>query len=200
MAARKRTPKAAATADLILDTAEDATLLDMLDRLLNKGVVLGGDVVLGVAGVRSRLLAAGGAVERDGSRDAGGQRPQTPSQPRTAHTAASPMKRRTRKPASRARKTTRKKTRKPAVLRWNPDKDDVQRSVIKLVLTLVELIRKLMERQAIRRMDDKTLTAAETEAVGDALMEIERTIREIGRQFQLSPEDLNLDLGTIKLL
>jgi hypothetical protein len=110
------------------------------------------------------------------------------------------MKRRTRKPASRPRKTTRKKTRKPAILRWNPDKDDVQRSVIKLVLTLVELIRKLMERQAIRRMDDKTLTAAETEAVGEALMEIERTIREIGRQFQLSPEDLNLDLGTIKLL
>ena len=85
-------------------------------------------------------------------------------------------------------------------MRWNPDKDDVQRSVIKLVLSLVELIRKLMERQAIRRMDDKTLTAAETEAVGEALMEIERTIREIGEQFQLSPEDLNLDLGTIKLL
>ena len=86
------------------------------------------------------------------------------------------------------------------VLRWNPDPDDVQRSVIKLVLTLVELIRKLMERQAIRRMDEKTMSEAETEAVGIALMEIERTIREIGRQFDLNPEDLNLDLGTIKLL
>jgi hypothetical protein len=85
-------------------------------------------------------------------------------------------------------------------MRWNPDPDDVQRSVIKLVLTLVELIRKLMERQAIRRMGDKTLTAAETEAVGKALMEIERTIHDIGTQFDLSPEDLNLDLGTIKLL
>jgi len=88
----------------------------------------------------------------------------------------------------------------PAVMRWNPDPDDVQRSVIKLVLTLVELIRKLMERQAIRRMDERTLTAAETEAVGKALMEIERTIRDIGTQFDLAPEDLNLDLGTIKLL
>lgn len=85
-------------------------------------------------------------------------------------------------------------------MRWNPDPDDVQRSVIKLVLTLVELIRKLMERQAIRRMDDKTLTSAETEAVGKALMEIERTVREIGTQFDLTPEDLNLDLGTLKLL
>ena len=76
----------------------------------------------------------------------------------------------------------------------------MQRSVIKLVLTLVELIRKLMERQAVRRMDEKTLTASETEAVGKALMEIERTIRDIGTRFNLTPEDLNLELGTIKLL
>jgi len=89
---------------------------------------------------------------------------------------------------------------KKPVFRWNPDPDDVQRSVVKLVLTLVELIRKLMERQAIRRMDDKTMTEGETEAVGIALMEIERTVREIGRQFDLTPEDLNLDLGSIKLL
>ena len=85
-------------------------------------------------------------------------------------------------------------------MRWNPDTDDVQRSVVKLVLTLVELIRKLMERQAIRRMDAKTLSAAETEAVGRALMEIEQTIREIGQRFDLKPEDLNLDLGALKLL
>jgi len=85
-------------------------------------------------------------------------------------------------------------------MRWNPDADEVQRSVVKLVLTLVELIRKLMERQAIRRMEERTLTAAETEAVGTALMEIERTIREIGEQFDISPDDLNLDLGAVKLL
>jgi gas vesicle protein GvpK len=85
-------------------------------------------------------------------------------------------------------------------LRWNPDADDVQRSVVQLVLTLVELVRKLMERQAIRRMEQRTLSRAETEAVGAALMEIERTIRDIGRTFDLAPEDLNLDLGSIKLL
>jgi len=93
-----------------------------------------------------------------------------------------------------------KKIQKQTALRWNPEKDDVQRSVIKLVLTLVELIRKLMERQALRRMEERTLTPAETDAVGTALMEIERTIRDIGKQFDLSPEDLNLDLGVIKLL
>jgi hypothetical protein len=97
-------------------------------------------------------------------------------------------------------RTLRRKIEKKAALRWNPDKDDVQRSVVQLVLTLVELIRKLMERQAIRRMEERTLNATETEAVGTALMEIERTIRDIGRMFDLTPEDLNLDLGAIKLL
>jgi hypothetical protein len=101
--------------------------------------------------------------------------------------------------SGKRRRTLQKKIQRTSV-RWNPDKDDVQRSVIKLVLTLVELIRKLMERQAIRRMEEKTLTAAETEAVGTAIMEIERTIRDIGKQFGLTPEDLNLDLGAIKLL
>jgi hypothetical protein len=102
-----------------------------------------------------------------------------------------PGVRRTRKPIARA---------KSAALRWNPDQDDVQRSVVQLVLTLVELVRKLMERQAIRRMEERTLTPAETEAIGAALMEIERTIRDIGRMFDLTPEELNLDLGAIKLL
>ena len=104
------------------------------------------------------------------------------------------------KRAPRKATTASKAIRSNKTLRWNPDPDDVQRSVIKLVLTLVELIRKLMERQAVRRMDEKTLTAAETEAIGKALMEIERTIRDVGKQFDLTPEDLNLDLGTIKLL
>ena len=94
----------------------------------------------------------------------------------------------------------RKKLEKQAAMRWNPNPAEVQRSVIKLVLTLVELLRKLMERQAIRRMEDRTMTTAETEAVGTALMEIERTIRDIGQRFDLTPEDLNLDLGAIKLL
>jgi hypothetical protein len=50
--------------------------------------------------------------------------------------------------------------------RWNADPEDVRRSVAKLVLTLIEYIRQILERQAIRRMDANTLTAAETEAVG----------------------------------
>jgi hypothetical protein len=82
-------------------------------------------------------------------------------------------------------------------MRWNPEPDDVQKSVAQLVLTIVEFLRKLMERQAIRRMEQKTLTKKEVEAVGEALMKLEQTIRDIGRRFGLAPEDLNLDLGPL---
>jgi gas vesicle protein GvpK len=81
--------------------------------------------------------------------------------------------------------------------RWNANPEDVKRSVVKLVLTLVELIRQLLERQAIRRMENHTLSPEETEAIGLALMRLEETIRELGGQFDLTPEDLNLDLGPV---
>jgi hypothetical protein len=82
-------------------------------------------------------------------------------------------------------------------LRWNADPDDVQRSVAHLVLTLVEFIRKLMERQAIRRMEAGTLTARQTEDVGRALMKLEETVVDISAKFGILPEDLNLDLGPV---
>ena len=81
--------------------------------------------------------------------------------------------------------------------RWSSDPDDVQRSVARLVLTLVEFLRKLMERQAIRRMDAETLTPAETEAVGLALMRLEETVHDLAGRFGLDPDDLNLDLGPL---
>jgi len=81
--------------------------------------------------------------------------------------------------------------------RWNANPEDVRRSVVKLVLTLIEFIRQLLERQAIRRMDAGTLTADQTEAVGLALMRLEETIRDLGTQFGIAPEDLTLDLGPV---
>jgi hypothetical protein len=82
-------------------------------------------------------------------------------------------------------------------LRWNADPDDVQRSVAHLVLTLVEFIRKLLERQAIRRMQAGSLSDQQTEEVGMALMKLEETVRDIATKFGIPPEDLNLDLGPI---
>ena len=85
--------------------------------------------------------------------------------------------------------------------RWNANPEDVRRSVLKLVLTLVELIRQLLERQAIRRMEAGTLTGHQTESVGLALMRLQETILELAKRFDISPDELNLDLGPVgKLL
>jgi hypothetical protein len=85
--------------------------------------------------------------------------------------------------------------------RWNANPDEVRRAVLKLVLTLVELIRQLLERQAIRRMEAGTLSEEETESVGLALMNLQETIRDLAAQFGISPDELNLDLGPVgKLL
>jgi hypothetical protein len=115
-----------------------------------------------------------------------------------------PKKRTVKKRARSARRTQRAPLRRPGAsarqtpaLRWNPDPDDVQRSVVKLVLSLIEFIRKLMERQAVRRLEDKTLTPEEIENVGIALMKLEQTVYQLAKRFKLDPKDLNLDLGPI---
>ena len=84
-----------------------------------------------------------------------------------------------------------------ATPRWNADPEDVQRSVVRLVLSLVEFLRQLLERQAIRRMEGGSLTPDEIESMGLALMRLEETVHDLGARFGLRPEDLNLDLGPL---
>ena len=84
-----------------------------------------------------------------------------------------------------------------APARWNADPEDVRRSVMQLVLTLVDFIRQIMERQALRRMDEGTLSPAEIEKIGLALMKLEETIHDLARQVGLEPKDLKLDLGPL---
>ena len=81
--------------------------------------------------------------------------------------------------------------------RWNADPEDVQRSVVRLVLALVEFLRKLMERQAIRRMEAGTLEPRQIEDMGLALMRLEETVVDLAARFGLTPEELNLDLGPL---
>jgi hypothetical protein len=122
-----------------------------------------------------------------------------PAAKKKKHVAAAPVSAR----ELRALKRELEQRMKPqgrAPLRWNPDPEDVQKSVAQLVLTIVEFLRQLMERQAIRRMEQKTLTPEEVEAVGAALMTLEETVREMARRFGLTEEDLNLDLGPLKLI
>lgn len=81
--------------------------------------------------------------------------------------------------------------------RWNANPEDVRRSVMQLVLTLVDFIRQLMERQTLRRMEDGTLSPEEIERIGQALMQLEETIHDLAKQAGLDPKDLNLDLGPL---
>jgi Gas vesicle protein K len=84
-----------------------------------------------------------------------------------------------------------------AAPRWNASPEDVRRSVGRLVLTLVEFVRQLLERQAIRRLEGGTLSADQTEAIGVALMRLEETVHELAERFGLEPDELNLDLGPL---
>jgi hypothetical protein len=84
-----------------------------------------------------------------------------------------------------------------AAPRWNANPEDVQRSVARLVLTLVEFVRQLLERQAIRRLEGGTLSSEETESIGVALMRLEETVQDLAARFGLERHELNLDLGPL---
>jgi hypothetical protein len=208
-------------------TGDDTSLVDLVDSLLGKGVVVDGEVVLGLAGIDLiylRLAALLAAADRVQS----GRSPAAPSapiaSPRREPEAAippsvaieaqpllladlpdpavpsydpAPVRVRSANEVERAPSSASRDT----MGRWNPDPEDVRKGVMKLVLALAELIRQLLERQAIRRMEAGTLTDEETERLGTALSQIESTLREIAEGAGLDPAEINLDLGPLgKLL
>ena len=75
--------------------------------------------------------------------------------------------------------------------------ENIEQGLARLVLGLVELLRRLLERQAIRRMEGGSLDEAKIEEMGQALMRLEAKVNEIAAAFGLRPEDLNLDLGPL---
>lgn len=77
------------------------------------------------------------------------------------------------------------------------DKDAVRRDLMKLVLTIVELLRQLMERQAVRRAEQGDLTEQQEEDLGTSLMLLQEAMDELTEQFGLTASDLNLDLGPL---
>ena len=84
--------------------------------------------------------------------------------------------------------------------RISADPEVVENGLAKLVLSIVELIRRLLEKQAIRRMEAGNLTEAEIERLGSALMKLEEKMEELKEVFGLNDDDLNLSLGPIKTL
>jgi gas vesicle protein GvpK len=81
--------------------------------------------------------------------------------------------------------------------RIDTDPESVERGLASLVLTVVELLRQLMERQALRRVDEGDLSEEQIEKIGVTLMALEERMAELRDHFGLSPEDLNIDLGPL---
>jgi hypothetical protein len=77
------------------------------------------------------------------------------------------------------------------------DPDTAERSLVALVLTVVELLRQLMERQAVRRVDQGDLSADQVEQIGATLMALDDRMGELCEHFDLTLDDLNLDLGPL---
>jgi uncharacterized protein Yka (UPF0111/DUF47 family) len=81
--------------------------------------------------------------------------------------------------------------------RVEADPENVEKGLAQLVLTLIELLRQLMERQAVRRIEAGSLTDDEIDRLGETFMKLEQRMDELKRQFDLRDEDLNLNLGPL---
>lgn len=81
--------------------------------------------------------------------------------------------------------------------RFDIDRDQMGKDLVALVLTIVELLRQLMERQAIRRVEQGDLSEEQVDRIGDTLMHLDERMTELCDQHGLSLEDLNLDLGPL---
>jgi hypothetical protein len=82
-------------------------------------------------------------------------------------------------------------------MRIEGDREDLARSLARLVLTLIELLRQLMERQAIRRVEAGGLSDEQVERLGRSLIALEQRMEELKESFELADDDLNLNLGPL---
>jgi hypothetical protein len=83
--------------------------------------------------------------------------------------------------------------------RISADSEIVENGLAKLVLSIIELVRRLLEKQALRRMETGNLTEEEIERLGSALMKLEEKMAELKRTFRLDDGDLNMKLGPLKM-
>lgn len=81
--------------------------------------------------------------------------------------------------------------------RVNADPERVEQGLAQLVLTLIELLRQLLERQALRRVEQGNLSDEQVERLGETLMRLEQRMEELKKEFGLEDRDLNLNLGPL---
>src|SRR5262245_60089969 len=209
-----------------LESVRSQSLLDVVDNLIDKGLALDAEVVLGLADIDLIYLRAGALVAAADRvfprRRAGALAPAAPRRLKPAlydrsnrsAGASAPAAPRRLKPTlddpsngragalapatpRRLKPTLDDQSTSPVVPAALPSEDATSRSVIRLVLTLIEFVRELLERQAVRRVREQTLTPEEIERLGTALMRLEATVHELAERYGLDPADLNLDLGPL---
>ena len=168
---------------------ERVTLVDALDKFLEKGAVINGDIVIRLAdidliflGLRLILTSISKAEELSGKSLSNPSREPTPEE--LAYIEK--LQRQIRKAEENIPKIIDAK---------NPKK--AEEGIAKLVLTLVELIRRLLEKEVFRRIKRGTLSPIDVEKLGLTLKAIQRKIKEIQTIFGIEEEELNLDLGPL---
>jgi hypothetical protein len=183
---------------------ERLELADLLSHVLDKGVVLKGEVMLAVADIDLvrldlglLLTAVETAVRRSGPKPAlfpslpvmTAPRPLQPD-PADAVLSALPA-------PEQARPVPLEAVAETLPPRLDADPDKMENGLAKLVLTLIEVLRKVLEHQAVRRMEGGNLSAEEIERLGVALLRLNDRMQEMKGVFGLADEDLQIDLGPL---
>jgi hypothetical protein len=187
-------------------------LVELLDRTLGTGVVAAGDLTLSVAGVElvylnlRALLSSVATLEAEGIAfpEHGGTGVE-PGPGRLSRPAPAP----TRAPAFGTRRSEAPRRPRPLALAGVPasgagvdereetDDERLERGLAQLVLTVTELLRDLMERQALRRVEAGSLEPERVERLGRAFERLEQQMKELKRSFGFGDEDLTLRLGPL---
>jgi len=168
---------------------DNVTLVDALDKVLEKGAVVIGDIMIRVAdvdlvylGLKVILTSISKAEEVSGKSFSDPDRELTPEDMEYIKRLQREIKK--------------SEENIPKLINVNSPKETEQ-GLAKLVLTLVELIRKLMEKEAFRRLKKGTLSPAEVQKLGLSLKAVKKKIQEIQAIFGIEDEELNLDLGPL---
>ncbi|MFH1968061.1 MAG: gas vesicle protein GvpJ [bacterium] len=168
---------------------ERVTLIDALDKVLEKGAVINGDVMIRVAdvdlvylGLRLILTSISKAEELSGKSFSNPDRKATPEELAYLNKLSNEIK----KAEANITKN---------IDAGNPK--ETEKGIAQLILTLVELIRRLMEKEAFRRVQSGKLSQIEIQKLGMTLKAMEKKIKEIQTIFGIEDEELNLDLGPL---
>ena len=201
----------------------DLPLVDLVDRLLETGAAVSGDVLLSVAGtdlvwlslravlkgideplpgLPSRAAPPAPGTEQDdpgprpATREGGSPRTPAARRPRQARTAGGKgTAARSARGAHRSTPGARATASGPP--RISIEEGEVERGLVQLVLTVVELLRELMERQALRRIEGPGLADEQVEQLGLAFMRLNERMQDLKEEFGLTDDDLRPRLGTV---